>query len=326
MDASKEQKFRSAISRINNANHIALITHKKPDGDALGSICGLKTVFDRIKKNNQMFCIDAVPNYLKFLPHHEQVSPNFEPNSFDLIVTLDCGADYMTGYQQQFPDLFQKRQNLINIDHHPSNNNFGEINIIDTYAASTSIIIYEILEFAKFPIDADIATCLLTGIYTDTGSFMHSNTNSQVYAAAAKLLNRGARISLIVKNAFKTTPVNTLRLWGRVLNSLKINDEGITMAVATAKDFQETNTKPDELSGIVDLLNTVPDVKFSLLLNEDEKGNVKGSFRTQKDDINLSEIAGVFGGGGHKKAAGFTIPGKLQKEIRWKIVPEADKI
>lgn len=322
MNESKDISYRQVINAINQASSILVICHKKPDGDALGSMSAIKQVLNKISKKNRICCVDEIPHNFFFLKFIDQIQKEFSYQDFDLIITLDCGADYMTGYIDKTPNIFTKPNKIINIDHHPSNNNFGFINIVDTLAASTCTIIFNLLEYARFKFDPDIATSLLTGIYTDTGSFMHSNTTSKVYTDASKLLRCGAKLNLIVKHAFKTTAIDTLRLWGRVLSSIKVNEEGITMAIATNEDFRSTNTKSEHLSGIVDLINSIPNSKFSVLLNEDDKGNVKGSFRTQEDQINLSQIAGIFGGGGHKKAAGFTIPGKLEKEIRWKIVKE----
>ena len=123
---------------------------------------------------------------------------------------------------------------------------------------------------------------------------------------------------------FKSTPVHTLKLWGRVLSNIKINKEGVTMSVATEKDLKDCDASSEDLSGVIDLVNSVPNSKFAVLLNEDNTGHVKGSFRTQQDDINLSDVASMFGGGGHRKAAGFSLPGKLKKEVTWKIVEDEE--
>ena len=131
----------------------------------------------------------------------------------------------------------------------------------------------------------------------------------------------GGRINLIAKNLFKTTSVQTLKTWGKVLERLTLNDEGVVVSVITEKDFREIGSRSDDLSGVVDFMNAVPGSKFTVLINEDEKGNVKGSFRTRRDDVDLAKLAESFGGGGHKKAAGFSMPGRIHQEIRWKVLP-----
>jgi len=161
----------------------------------------------------------------------------------------------------------------------------------------------------------------LTGIYNDTGSLMHSNTSLEVFEICARLMECGGNVTQISKHMFQSTPVSTLRLWGRVLENARVNDEGVTVSIVTWKDFDDCGAGPDSVSGIIDLLNSVPDSKYTCLLNEDQNGKVKGSFRTQRDDVDVAELAAQFGGGGHKKAAGFTMPGRIHQELHWKIVP-----
>lgn len=311
--------FQQIKKEIEKAQKILLIAHKKPDGDALGAACGLKLVLDQLGKKTVVACADSVPPYLQFIPGSEKLVKDFKIEDFDLFFVLDCGARYLTKFQESHPLLFKGEVKLINIDHHPSNDYFGTINIVDQQAATTSLIIFYLLQFLKISITPQIATCLLTGLYTDTGSFMHSNTNPEVYQVSAQLLEAGADFKIIIKNVFRNTPLSTLKLWGRVLNSLRITKKGVAVAVATQKDFKESGAGRDELSGVIDLLNSIPGAKFSLLLSEENGNQVKGSFRTREEGINLSRIAQLFGGGGHEKASGFTLPGRLEKEIRWKI-------
>ena len=253
------------------------------------------------------------------MPHIQSFKQEFVIEDFDLVFILDCGADYMTNFQETCPALFDKSMPVINIDHHPSNDNYGTINVVKHEACSTTRIIYEIFQILDWPINRNIATCLLTGIFTDTGSFMHSNTKASTLRTAGKLLAKGGNLRAIRKYIFKTTPLSTLQLWGRVLRNIHVNDEGVTMSVLNKKDFTETNADYSELSGIIDYVNSIPNTNFSVMLVE-KNGTVKGSLRTLKDDVDVAAIAKNFGGGGHKKAAGFTIPGRLEKEIRWRVV------
>jgi phosphoesterase RecJ-like protein len=121
---------------------------------------------------------------------------------------------------------------------------------------------------------------------------------------------------------FKTIPLSTLKIWGRIMENAHVSDEGVTVSVVTWKDFQECEADTDEVSGAIDFLNAVPGSKYTCLLNEDKNGTIKGSFRTQRDDVDLSALAGQFGGGGHKKAAGFTVKGRMHRKIIWKITPD----
>ena len=148
---------------------------------------------------------------------------------------------------------------------------------------------------------------------------MHSNTNREVLEMAGDLISKGADHKKIVKALFNTTPVGQLKLWGRVMARAHVSKKHAVVSAITEKDFKECEAKPEDLSGVIDFLNAVPDSKLAILLAEDQEGNIKGSMRTQSEKIDLSKLAGIFGGGGHKKASGFTIPGRIQPEITWKI-------
>ncbi len=148
---------------------------------------------------------------------------------------------------------------------------------------------------------------------------MHSNTNSEALRIGARLLAKGANLRGISKEIFNTTKISTMRLWGRVLKNIQRTPKGVTMSVVTQKDFEECGAAYDEMTGVVDYVNSVPGSAYSVILTE-KKGAVKGSLRTLNDDVDVSAIAAQYGGGGHIKAAGFTLPGRLEKEVRWKVV------
>ena len=305
---------------FNKAQKVAVIGHKNPDGDALGSILGLTEIFTQRGKICIPITYDQGANNLKFLPNYEKIIHKLVMDDYDLIIVCDSATKNMTGFEKH-EKLFTSIHGIpiINIDHHHvSNEIYGTINIVNNFA-STTVIITDLLLNIGWEINCKAATCFLTGIYTDTGSFMHSNTDPFTLKMASKLLLKGANLRLIRKNIFKTTQISTLRLWGRVLSNIDKNDQGVTVSVVTDNDFKETGAHYSDLTGIIDYVNSVPNSNFSIILTERE-GQVKGSLRTLKDDVDLSEIASFFGGGGHKKAAGFTVPGKLEKEVRWNIV------
>ncbi len=317
-----QDEFIKAKLLIEKSQKILSISHKRPDGDTLGASCALYLALKQLGKKVDMACVDEIPERYQFLTDMNKVIHQFDFHDYDLILVSDAGASYMTNYHKIYPDIFKGEVPVINFDHHASNDFFGTINIVDTKAASATIILARFFEFCGYRITPAIATALLCGIYNDTGSLMHSNTSIEVFETSGKLMEKGGKIHEVARQLFRSTPISTLKLWGRVLENTHINDEGVTLSVITWKDFEDCNAGTDEISGVVDFLNSIPGSKFTILLNEDEQGNVKGSFRTQRDDVDLSALAGKFGGGGHTKAAGFTMQGRLQKEIRWKIVPD----
>lgn len=319
-----ENEFRQIKDLIEKATNIAIISHKNPDGDTIGANLALTHALRSVGKNAISFAKDPAPAATGFLPGVSNIRSELNPSEFDLFIALDCGAAYMMRYEIEHPELLDRSQTtLINIDHHPSNEHFGNVNVVDPEASATSALIYFLIESLGILINRDIATCLMNGLYSDTGSFKHSNTDPITLKIASNLVARGADFRTIVKKQFHHNRINQLRLWGRVLSRTRINEKGATVSAVMEKDFEELGATPEDLSGVIDYINSVPGSKFCILLAEDQKGNIKGSFRTQDDMIDLSKIAGLFGGGGHKKAAGFTIPGKIEQEVVWKIRPSA---
>lgn len=307
---------------INNSNKILLISHKSPDGDTLGATTAFYDVLTRRGKKADLACVDSVPENLKFLPYSDKFQDSFDLDKYDLICIFDVAATHLLGFLEKYPNILDKNRGvpIINIDHHKSNDNYGTINLVKPESASTTVLLTQVLEKLNWKISSTAATSLLTGIYTDTGSFMHSNTDPLTLKVSSRLLSLGANLRKISKHIFNTTKISTLRLWGRVLRNIYKTEDNITVSVVQENDFKETGTDYTELTGVVDYINSVPDSSFSLLLTEQKKGLVKGSLRTLNDDVDLSEKAQIFGGGGHKKAAGFTLQGKLQKEVKWTVV------
>ena len=324
-----EEKYLQAkrlIDGVSNTGKILSISHKRPDGDTLGANVALYLAMQQWGKQVDMACVDEIPERFNFLTDINKVIHEFNFRDYDLIFVSDAGASYMTRYQEIYPDIFKGDVPVINIDHHISNDNFGTVNIVDAGCASATLLLYRIFQYWDIKITPAIATALLCGIYNDTGSLMHSNTTIEVLEVAGKLQEKGGRVSMVAKQLFRTTPISTLKLWGRILENTHVNEEGVTVSVVTWKDFLECGAGSDEVSGIVDFLNSVPDSKFTVLLNEDDCGNIKGSFRTRRDDVDVAALAAKFGGGGHRKAAGFTMPGRLHREVHWKIVPEGKEV
>ena len=316
LDQKELEKIKEVIEK---SNRILIIPHKNPDGDAIGAALGLFQVFKNIQKKPEVICYNEPPPVFSFMPNIEEVRVGLESTDYDSIFILDSGATHLTGFNESHPQLFDKSLEVVNVDHHPSNDFYGKCNLVVTDAASTTAVLYEMCTVLNLPIDRYAATCFLTGIYTDTGSFMHSNTDSVTLNISARLLAKGADLRGIYKDIFNTTPISTMRLWGRVMKNTYQTDDGVTMSVVTKKDFEDSNADYSEMSGAVDYVNSVPGAKYSVILTErDDK--VKGSLRTLREEVDVASIASEFGGGGHTKAAGFTLSGRLEKEIKWKVV------
>lgn len=311
----------AAEQLLGKAKRIACVCHRNPDGDAIGSLLGMGMLLERRFPNIPvgMHCVDGSPETFAYLTEASRIQPLKELTKDDAVVFLDCAEPKMTEMQVQFPQMFDGTVPSVMLDHHPGNPKFGTVNILDPDSASTCEIVVQIADLLKWEISGETATALLTGVYTDTGGLLHSNTSAQVYRTVARLLRAGARQQLIVSAVFRTAKLSTLKLWGRVLEKISVTEEGGAISAVTEGDFRATGADYSELAGAIDYVNAVPGMRFSMVLSE-RGGLVKGSMRTLRDDVDVSAMASTFNGGGHRKAAGFAVPGKLKPEIRWKVV------
>ncbi|MBI5413343.1 bifunctional oligoribonuclease/PAP phosphatase NrnA [Candidatus Peregrinibacteria bacterium] len=321
LDFMEMKDFQPAISLIQNAKNVLIVSHKRPDGDTLGASVAVQLALAQLGKKSVLACVDEIPSRLSFIPKTESFVKEFNLEAFDLIIINDAGAHHMTGFHEKYPDFLSKRIPIINIDHHLSNDGFGTINLIDTNASCASMIVWKLIKMLPVQITKEMALALLAGIYNDTGGFMHANTTQESFEISAELCKTGVKVTDVVRPLFKRSTLPQLRLWGFVLENMHINDNKVLSSVVSKADLYEMGAHSSDTGGIIDLMNNVAGVKFSMLLAEDD-GLVKGSMRTQRDDINLDEIAGQFGGGGHRKAAGFRINGRLEKQVVWKVVQE----
>lgn len=256
----------------------------------------------------------------------DHVSFSEGPIPYDCIICVDAGG------VEQFGKLYESSTELfsmapvINIDHHASNTGFGRINLVDIMAPSTTTILLPLIEALGAPdattetqqilMDADIATLLLAGLITDTGSFQNANTTPDAFAIAAKLIEYGARQQEIIRHIYKTKKLSTLRLWGRTLSKIQYDEKHkMVWSVLTAKDFADIGSTPDETEGVIDeLMSNAPGAEIVFLIKEKGPTEVSGSIRTLSPTIDGSKIAELLGGGGHVQAAGFKLHDKNIEE------------
>lgn len=316
-----EDNYLKIKELIKGAKNILVVAHKKPDIDTLGSALAFSRYLDFLKINNTVFCVDNPSRDFCFLPFISKVQSDISvlEGNFDLIVCLDLGDLNMFGLSPDYLEKIKKSK-IINIDHHFSNGNFGLLNVVDDIAPSTTVIVYDFFTFVGFKFDSDVATCLLSGLYSDTGSFKHSNTDFRAFEVAFSLMNLGGVVSDLSKSLFNTKKVSSMKIWAKVFENAFLTDNNVLVSIVTYKDLQNTGTRPEDLSGVIEYLNMVPGVSYVLLLFENEEGFLKGSLRTKNSNIDLSEIAKKLGGGGHSLASGFLCKGKLKRENNLTIV------
>lgn len=306
-------KFLPFVSQIQNSIEPSrdLVITLSTEG---GEVDHLKYEVEQGKIN-----IIVTPKSGRFTPG--DISFQNKQAEFDLIVTVDTGDLVQLGKLYELhKDLFA-RVPVLNIDHHASNGKFGSHNYLEYgFSATTQMITPILQDFEKERgeelIDEDVATLLLVGIITDTGSFQHSNTTPEAFEVAADLLERGARQQEIIKHIFKTKSLATLKLWGRVLSKIQYEPNiKLVYSTITLQDLAETGAHPDDTGGIIDeLMSNAPGAEVVMLLKEKEPGFVSGSFRAPGSLADVSAIAQTMNGGGHKKAAGFRIRQKTMDE------------
>jgi phosphoesterase RecJ-like protein len=310
-------QFKKALELILKSDKIILTTHEGTDGDDLGSALAMFNFLHQHGKNPRVVIKGGVPNNLIFLPGSDQVESILHEVDADLIMTFGCSKIERIGFKL----LEQSLLPIINFDHHPDNSNFGTVNIVDEKTAAVAELVYYFLVFAEAAINKDIATSLLTGIFTDTGGFKHANTSAKALEVASELLKKGARIDKIAFQTMGKKRPTTIKAWAKGLENARFDPEKkMVFSILTEEELREIGASEEDLEGFVELLNNMPQARFALLLRQDGD-TVKGSLRSEPHKkIDVSKIAKSFGGGGHKLASGFKVKGRLIKEgDNWKI-------
>lgn len=242
----------------------------------------------------------------------EDVSFNQGENKYDLIMVFDAGnLEHLGPIYDRNSEMFFETP-IINIDHHASNTDFGQVNMVDVVAASTTEVLYKLLKnmekkYDKKLITEDIATLLLAGIITDTGSFQHANTSPKSMEVSAELLDLGGRQQEIIKNIYKTKKLSTLKLWGTVLSKVQVDPiYRMVWSTISQEDLTESGAKADESEGIIDdLLSNAPGAEVIMLIKYNEEGYTSVSMRSTTNSVDVGKIASDMGGGGHVRAAGY---------------------
>jgi phosphoesterase RecJ-like protein len=310
------EKFQSLFNTVKDIKNPLLIIHPHPDADALGSVFALADFLKKEKINNfKIFCIDQAGKNMAELFPLKEISHSFEISEHDALIFLDRGdVYYKLGFDKK-AEGYPGKIKIINIDHHPHTFIPRAINIIDTQASATCEILYRFFDFFGFEIKPKTAQYLINGIYADTGGFRHNNTTSQALEICANLMRKGATLSKPNRQLFAKKSLHTLKLWAIALERAKINPKtGMVVSFITKQDLEKYGADENEISGISEILNTIADSNFSLVLSEREKNKIRASLRSEEyKGIDVSKIARQFKGGGHKLASGFEIKGRLKQ-------------
>ncbi|HMQ01627.1 MAG TPA: DHHA1 domain-containing protein [Candidatus Doudnabacteria bacterium] len=315
-----EKSFQNAKTLIEKSAKILLTTHERTDGDDLGSVLALAHHLWSQGKRATVAVTAGVPPRLNFMPGSDRVFDDISDTNFDLLIVSGCSILNRVNN----PKIEGLKIPKINFDHHPDNKNFGDVNVVEASKSSVAELMYDFLTWCKWEITSDMATNLLTGIVTDTGLLMHSNTQASTLTTASELMKKGALISDVANHTFTAQSPRDMNAWGKAIESAHYNSKTkMIYAVITEEHLKELGN-PDlaTFEGVVETLNKVPEAEYAMFLKE-EGGRVKGSLRSEEyKGVDVQKIAQSLGGGGHKLAAGFSMVGKLSKnaEGRWEIL------
>jgi len=318
------KEFTEIKNELEKCRRVLLVAHSAPDGDTIGSVFALREYLTGfLGKEAEVTCPDFIPQHLgDFLAGGKVISPeDLKLSDFDLII----GCDAVERGFEKIVSSKKEHQKIILLDHHTTlrmSKIKPDIAVSDEKYSSVCEILYDFFDFHRIELNRKMAEFLLLGILGDTGIFQHANTTPKVMEIAAKLMKKGASISRIIRLVFKNKRLETLKLWGRAMERAEINPKtGAIMSYVTKQDLEELHGDAEDISGVAEILNTVSGTKFSLVLSERGKGKVKGSLRSEEyKNVDVSEIARLLRGGGHRLSSGFEIKGKLTKdEDGWKI-------
>lgn len=290
--------------------------HINADADTVGSGLVFAKLLQVKNKPHLLFCATALAESLRFLPRSNEIVMdsqqilNMEP---DLIIALDASDLKIAGLENILP-LFKNRPYIINIDHHQTNTNYGNLNLVIKGAASTTEIIFYLLQAWKIEITRETAELLLSGLMVDTGGFSNPATSASALEVAGVLIRSGASLKHLQKRFLQNKPVASLRLLGYIFQSIRLNKKyGAIFAIVREEDLIRNGLRLDDMDGLTNLFNYLDEGQFYLILREQQDGNLRCSMRANKNGIDVSRLAKIMGGGGHPKAAGFTIRGKIVK-------------
>lgn len=292
---------------IARANRVLLVSHIGLDGDHLGCMIALHSALEKMGKQVVAYLPESVPDNFHFLKGIERLSPTLPNEQFDLLIALECPELH------RFPKGFDYKSSadrVLNLDHHPDNQMYGDVNWVLPEMGSLGEMVFDLLEVMEIPFDDTIAVALYTAIFTDTGSFQYNRVNPRTHQRIARLLEFEVDTDLVGRSIYRQLRFEAMKLLGIVLQNTHRSDDGrLIYAEVPLADLQRFAVQPEDTMYFVDQLDTVKGAEVVMLFRELEDGRIKVSMRSRHYPVN--QVAQSFGGGGHSKAAGCVVQGDL---------------
>lgn len=308
------------LKEIQKAQKIVILTHESPDGDAIGSALAMKLMLKEIGKKSDVIMQEYSRLY-DFLPVANEIKLDSEILNYDLAISVDCA----TLKRISKKEYFENATKTIVIDHHGSNEMYGDLNYVNPVSPACCEILAGMFEYFELNITKDIGTCLMTGIITDTGGFQYSGVNSETFEFAAELLRKGVDIPEIYKKTLRTKTKGNFELTKRVIDRMEILENGrVTFTYINSEDEKEVGAEPGDHEGLVEIGRDIEGVEVSIFIRQkNQEDTYKISLRSS-EYVNVSDICLLFGGGGHPRAAGALVQGNV-KQIKEKVLKEVKK-
>jgi len=304
------------IHHLKNSNNVLLASHINPDGDAIASLLSMGFLLDTLNKQTTIYNQSPVPSTYRFLPSAQRIVQNINSgNYYDTAIILDCGDLQRIGKAAVEVNRIPV---VINIDHHITNTGFGDSQLIDASACATTEIIYRLFKEMDIPINLNNATSIYTGILADTGSFRFSNANRSAFEICAEMVALGVDPYHVAKHVYGTYSFGQLKLIKLAIESIEISqNRKLSLMTLTQSMLHETGTLPEDISGLIAYIKGIENINIAVLIQEQMNGKEK-STPPQQDQrfhvslrsdqtVDVAAIAASFGGGGHPRAAGFSI-------------------
>lgn len=310
----------SIAAALKGCSTVLISTHKSPDGDALGSQLGLMLALEKMGKTVSAHNLDPVPEIYRFLPQNERIRIGKPVQGrYDAFIVVDSDPPRTGLFDTTYPaDV------LINIDHHITNPLAWPLTWLDTTASAAGEMVFKLIRELGVPLDRDIALCLYTAVFTDTGSFRYTNTTPESMKIAATLLEAGADPWLVTENVYESFSYPRLKLLGTVIANMERSADGRTAwVVVTDELYRRTNTTAEDTDNFVNFVRSAKGVEVAILLRQTGSAQYKISMRS-KGRVDLSGLAQSFGGGGHKNAAGGVLDGTLD-EVKKRVLADVER-
>lgn len=308
------------LKEIKKAQNIVILTHESPDGDAVGSSLAMKLILEALGKQADVL----IPEYSRmfnFLPSAEKIKVESEIEKYDLAISVDC-ANLKRLAKNEY---FEKAKRTIVIDHHGSNNMYGDLNYVNPASPACCEILAGMIDYFGIKNSKEIGTCIMTGIITDTGGFRHLGITPDTFEYTAELIRLGVDLPDIYKRTLRTKTKANFELTKRIIDRMELLEDGkVSFTYMNSQDELEVGAEPGDHEGLVDIGKDIEGVKVAIFIRQKNKEEAyKVSLRSE-DNINVSDICFVFGGGGHARAAGALIQGNVQ-QVKEKLMKEIRK-